>query len=405
MLVGTPASRPAALLDFASGSIDPRLTFSRASTATRVSRAGSIETVAAGLPRIDHDPLTGAVRGVLIEPQSTNLLRYSSVLSGSSWAKARVSVEISSAIYTPMGAQSYKLVEDSAPGGHYMYQSATLVVGELYTLSVYAKSGERDTFILKHYYPSGSPSSNALFSTVDGSIVYASRCIAKAEAITNGWYRFSITFTALSATSTAWISLGSADYSGDGVSGMYFCGAQLEMSSSASSPIETTSSQVTRAADSLSLQSAAFSRVIAASKGTLYIELMHNRAAWPETPPAALCLSDGSGTGETSGIVVSLSASGTALDVTSSGVSQASLSSSSGSAAGIHRVAIAYKNDRFALSTDGLAAVSDLSGTAPAISRLDVGSAIGARHFSGWIRRIAVFPRDFDNVILQNMSI
>lgn len=406
MLIGMPTSRPSALLDFASGGIDPRLTFSRASAATRTNRTGIIETVASGVPRIDHDPLTGAVRGVLIEPQSTNLVRYSSDLTNSVWEKNGSTAE-SSAVVAPTGVTFKKIKESAATGVHEVSQAIVMTPGATYAISAVFLAAERtEVRLAGRPFSSWSVFPSATFDLSSGTVTSGSN--ARIENLGGGVFRCSVIGAASGTSGGMLIGIakgGLSSYLGDGVSGVYVTGMQMEESSRASSLIETTSAQVTRVADSLSLQSSAFSRVIAAGKGTLYIELMHGRASWPTTPPAALCLSDGAGTGETSGIVVSLSASGTALDVTSGGVSQASLSSSSGSAAGIHRIAIAYKNDRFALSANGLATVSDVSGTAPAITRLDIGSVIGARHFNGWIRRIAVFPRDFDNVILQNMSI
>ena len=60
-----PTVRPTLLLDFAnSKSVDPRITFTRASTATRCNDKGLIETVVSGAPRIDYDPVTLACKGL-----------------------------------------------------------------------------------------------------------------------------------------------------------------------------------------------------------------------------------------------------------------------------------------------------------------------------------------------------
>jgi hypothetical protein len=50
------------------------LTFMRASVATRVNAAGLIETVPADTARLDHDPITLAKKGLLIEESRTNRL-------------------------------------------------------------------------------------------------------------------------------------------------------------------------------------------------------------------------------------------------------------------------------------------------------------------------------------------
>jgi hypothetical protein len=68
--------RPALLLPFAqSGVVDPRITFTRASSATYFNSQGVLTTAANNVPRIDYDPLTGACLGLLIEEGRTNGVR------------------------------------------------------------------------------------------------------------------------------------------------------------------------------------------------------------------------------------------------------------------------------------------------------------------------------------------
>lgn len=63
-------------LDFTLGNpLDGRIQFSRASAATYFDRTGTLQTAASNQPRIDYDPATGAVRGLLIEEQRTNSIR------------------------------------------------------------------------------------------------------------------------------------------------------------------------------------------------------------------------------------------------------------------------------------------------------------------------------------------
>ncbi len=77
-----PTIRPSLNLDFAnSKTVDPRITFSRASSATYFDEKGVMRTAPAGVPRIDHDPVTGECKGLLIEEQRTNLLLNSATLS------------------------------------------------------------------------------------------------------------------------------------------------------------------------------------------------------------------------------------------------------------------------------------------------------------------------------------
>ena len=55
-----PTVRPTLNLDFAkTKALDPRVTFTRASTATFVGADGLIQTAASGAARFDHNPTTG----------------------------------------------------------------------------------------------------------------------------------------------------------------------------------------------------------------------------------------------------------------------------------------------------------------------------------------------------------
>lgn len=73
------------VLDFTSASIADALAaygfaFTRASTATRFTSSGVMETVASGAMRIDHDPVTRAPLGYLCEETSTNHVRNSTMV-------------------------------------------------------------------------------------------------------------------------------------------------------------------------------------------------------------------------------------------------------------------------------------------------------------------------------------
>lgn len=87
-----PTIRPSLLLDFAnSRSVDQRITFARATPATRTNEKGLIETVAANVPRLDFDPVTGECKGLLIEEARTNLL-LNSLIDGTNLGTQTVNV-------------------------------------------------------------------------------------------------------------------------------------------------------------------------------------------------------------------------------------------------------------------------------------------------------------------------
>src|SRR5690349_553417 len=68
------ATGPALDLNFLSGTLDPRISFSRAAgLATYFDATGTLQTAANGAPRFDYDPVSHFLSGLLIEEARTNL--------------------------------------------------------------------------------------------------------------------------------------------------------------------------------------------------------------------------------------------------------------------------------------------------------------------------------------------
>jgi hypothetical protein len=73
-------------LVFSGPALDPRLTFTRASTATYFDASGTMQTAASNAPRFDYDPNTHVLNGLLIEDARTNVLLNSATLGTQSVA-------------------------------------------------------------------------------------------------------------------------------------------------------------------------------------------------------------------------------------------------------------------------------------------------------------------------------
>jgi hypothetical protein len=61
--------------------VGPLVSFTRASSATYIDSAGTLQTAAVDVPRFDHNPTTGESLGLLVEEQRTNLLLNTATLS------------------------------------------------------------------------------------------------------------------------------------------------------------------------------------------------------------------------------------------------------------------------------------------------------------------------------------
>lgn len=227
------------------------LTFTRASTATRVNSSGLIEAVASGVPRIDY---TGGGCGkLLLEPQRTNLFLHSEVVS--SWtaqSKTTVTSNTTNAPDDTLTADT--IIEDNTSGLHFRGSSG-LGSASTYTFSVFAKPNGRNWIYVTMY--DGTADRGTYFDIQNGTIGTSDAGVtAIIQSYANGFYKCSITATTVnsfSATLQLATANGTRVYLGDNVSGVYAWGAQLELGSYPTSYIPTAGSTVTRVADAASV--------------------------------------------------------------------------------------------------------------------------------------------------------
>ena len=226
--------------------------FARASSGYYTNSDGTLTSFASGALR------TGD-RGVLIEPAATNLLLRSQEFDNASWAKVRASVT-ANAISAPDGTLTAdKIVEDtSSDNSHVVYRGYALVSSTAYTKTVYVKAAGRTQFKIVNI-GTYAASFGVLFNLETGTITSGTG--GTIEALANDWYKVSVSFSATGTGSEViYYQLavdGSVVYTGDGTSGIYLWGAQLEATAYATSYIPTTSTSVTRAADVLTYSLAA----------------------------------------------------------------------------------------------------------------------------------------------------
>ncbi|MDE2029602.1 MAG: hypothetical protein KGI97_03455 [Alphaproteobacteria bacterium] len=83
-------------LDFTGDVLPAGASFARASQASYFDASGVLQIAANGTARFDHDPITLASRGILIEPAATNLVLYSQNFSNAGWIAASKGANVTS---------------------------------------------------------------------------------------------------------------------------------------------------------------------------------------------------------------------------------------------------------------------------------------------------------------------
>ena len=239
------------------------------------------------LARVDY---TGSTSSLLAEPQRTNTITESSDFS-SGWSYFDSSTTANQLI-SPSGVlDASKFTEGSGSSIKRITNlSQYIASGNDYTFSVFAKKGERDFITLTNN--TGTADVTTTFDLTNGTVTSG---VGSIESFTNGWFRCSRSFTAAATVISnyivqAYINNGSGiSYQGDGTSGIYMWGAQLEQDSFPTSYIPTDGSTVTRVQDQFSRDG--ISSLINSEEGVLFVEM----AAFenPVVSPLNITISDG----------------------------------------------------------------------------------------------------------------
>jgi hypothetical protein len=276
-----PTVLPTLDLDFAnSKTLDPRITFTRASGGSYVGADGLIKLAGVNEPRFDHNPYTGESLGFLVEESRTNLSIYSEDFSNTSYWGPTSQTVVSNVAISPNGDVTADNIIPAAGTNalRYLYYAInpySMSASTPYTSSVFVKKNGLRYFAIQAHDNFMSSGHRAGFDLDNGIVVAstvnntgsATGATASIVPYPNGWYRCIITGTtagtgtiggtAFSFTSSLDANASVGSISADGTSGGFIWGMQVEQGAFPTSYIPTTSATVTRAADNASIGSSA----------------------------------------------------------------------------------------------------------------------------------------------------
>ena len=262
-----------------------------------------LQTAASNQARFDHDPVARTSLGFLIEQQSTNLILQSQSYN-TSWTLTNATLT-SGANIAPDGTQTaFNLVDSTATGLQAISQTVTKAASAIaYTDAQYFKANTRTYSWMQLSDGAGNGaivyfnlSTGAISTAVAGVGTAFTALSATINPVGNGWYRCTLSATSNTATSIV-KQFGSStngtsnSFTGNGYSGIYIWGAQLEALAFPTSYIPTVASQVTRSADAASMTGTNFSSWYNQLQGTYYVEYSTaNTPSYGVLQSTALCL-------------------------------------------------------------------------------------------------------------------
>ena len=269
-----PKVLPTLDLDFAnSKTLDPRITFTRASGGSYVGADGLIKYAGVNEPRFDHDPYTGESLGFLVEEVRTNIRIYSisfdAGVSGAlygNWNYANI-LSYTAAI-APDGTLTANRFRPITPTGTLM-QRFSATAGLTYTISMYLKLDPESPSNANVFYFGFYVAWSNNGSTLTGHAPSPSI----GDQLTNEWKRFSFSYTLPAGAISMEMGPSSRSYGGvDPNYSVLAWGWQIEEGAFPTSYIPTEGSTRTRAAESASITGKNFRDFYNQSASTFYLE-------------------------------------------------------------------------------------------------------------------------------------
>lgn len=375
----------------------------------------ALQTAGNNVARFDHNPTTGESLGLLIEEQRTNLVTYSEDFASGddNWVTYASAINLSGTV------NNCKVIPDLGqliPSTNVRaLRTALGSVGDTHTMSVFAKAGEYDSIRLESVAGNNvgrfvravfNLSNGTVTTSQGGDTTWFSAFSNIINEVGNGWYRCSIRYTIESNTTFTrpyWEPADSVATTGDGYSGVYMWGAQLEEASFPTSYMKTTGSQVTRSADNAEMTGTNFTDWFRQDEGTLYGEAT---APYNNTSNIGLVSIDDTTTNNRiesryCGTVRTSSR----LSITANNTSQVELITANILSENSNRkLILSYKTNDFAFTANGTTVLTDTNGQVPVVSRLLIGNATYGALLNGTIKKIAYYPITLTDNEIQDLS-
>jgi hypothetical protein len=374
----------------------------RATTAYRTNAAGILESVANNVPRLNF-PIGGGCPALLVEPAATNLVLRSEEFNDAYWIKSDATISANATVAPDGTTTADKIVESLTISQHKIGRTIGLSTAA-HTFSVFAKAGGRN-FIQLRGVTNTALNATAFFNLSNGTVGTTANATASIENFGNGWYRCVLVVASANASGFEYEVRLSTDgiaisYLGDGTSGIFLWGAQLETGSVATSYIPTVAATATRNADVIN--KTAVSGLIGQTEGTLYAEV--DVRNW-NSGDRILSISDGT-TNNSVALQKGTATNTLRLISRLSNVLQVTIQSSTISGT-IFKIAAAYALNDFVLYANGVQIGVNTSASVPACSDVFLGkveSTATTNQLNDRIRAAALYTTRLSNAQLQFLT-
>lgn len=371
-------------------SLDGRISITRNGNATRYNRLGLVESVQENALRVDYDPITKAIRGLLIEPTRTNLLTYSEQC----WDTAQWAVGTGLAsFYTATNSTDVPNIYGTTAGvAKFVANPSTAVLFLRKNNSLAANTYAPSIFI---YVPAQTGVNN-------WSIVVDAQDTEQSASITSTtfgrWVRVEVPTFTTAALRTFWdFNIFTNGVQPSPGFTFYAMGPQLEVGSFHTSYIPTFASTATRNEDIARLTGTNFSDWYNQTQGTFFAE-----GEWGATGAAATRLIQADDGTENDRITLIATSTGSRAIVSDGGPNSHDVSLST--SASVIRAGVAYQANNVISAENGTLSAATTSATMPTLNTLRLGSIPTGVTGVVRIRRVQYWPTRLTNAQLQSLT-
>ena len=363
----------------------------------------TLRTAPAGVPRFDHNPVTGESLGLLVEEQRTNIwLNSEAFSSGGSGVSATYQ---NNTVIAPNGSlTACKLVSNASNTLHGAGGTFSLSASTSYVLTIYAKAEKWSRVAVRGWYD--GTSYRLPHTTVDlvtKQVLQAGTTPVISDA-GNGWLRISFPFSTSGALNATVVieahntTTAQDNEQGDGYSGIFIWGAQLEVGAFPTSYIPTGAAAVTRTADDVSMTGANFSSWYRQNQGSWLFDYR-----WAGGTAGNYAFTIGSAGTD---MFYGYGGGNAQLQVFTNSTLVANLYAGAFASNAYNKVSFAYATNDFAVSLNASAAATDTSGNVPVADKLQLGrGGYGSPYPSNnHYRKLAYYPKRLTNAELQALT-
>ena len=392
---------PAASLDLSfmtPGTLDPRITFSRASTGTYFDVAGTLQAAATNAPRWDYNPSTHALNGLLIEETRTNILLQSANFTNAAW------VASSNVVAAPTVTANQATAPDgtlTAARVIFPAVAGASAVSDIYQLA----TTTANPFAFSVWLKGNSGGEQIYVSVTDGGATYYTTL----ATLTTSWQRFTVVTATLTAAAKFFfigIDLRDAAETNKPAQTVFMWGAQAEAGAFTTSYIPTTVASVARSGEFCDLTplGAWF------SNSTTWTSQLEFLTYNPCTAGGGfLRWDDTAGTNAVQFYGNNIVPLGIGFTAVASGTTNVNTGLTNFAAGVVHRAAMTITAAGDTCAMDG--AILSL-GITPVpvptgLNRIHSFGQIGAgvvRALNGYVRRVRYWPRELTNAELQAVT-